>query len=186
MDKVKLGKVLPVLIDDFVETWDLNAQDMWVMGFGKDVVGRLAFIREFKRLLKRGESEEDFSLLGIYQGETNLPVGYLSVSYMGDLTRTAEIFIYIAPRFRRQGYGSEGLKVLLEDLFKSKIHRAELQLLSINDGAVQFFRDFGFTQEGIKRASYWMGINSFDVKLLRMLKPEWKKLSRRNNVRSVE
>lgn len=157
------------------EGWFESHEENWIMGYGRGDIGSVRAIERFKLNQDRNVEEESFGMLGVYDHAQGRPVGYLTLEYLGEDYKTVDLFMYIAPEYRREGIGYTSLSLALKEIFKKKIHRVQVHLLSINKDAVSFFRRAGFTQEGVKREAYWMGINSFNVVILRLLRPEWKK-----------
>lgn len=153
---------------------DLDAN--WKMGFGRGTVGVDSFVTTFKESLEN--KQDNFSIFGIYKSRK--PVGFVCITYIG---RTADILFYIAPEYRKVfGVAYTAMFWTANGIFKtSDVFRIQIELLSINKEAITFLRKFGFKQEGIKKSAYWMGVNSFNVVVLALLKPEFSRLKEREN-----
>jgi len=151
-----------------LEKWNRAHEENWALGYGRGIVGVENFLIYFRDALPR--------LVEVRQGQD--VVGFVDILYQGESTRTAQLFLFLAPHQRRFALAATALWLAIDYAFSvyPKLHRVEAPLLSINKGGISFLRHFGFTQEGIKRHAFWMGINSFDVALLRLLRPEWKRL----------
>lgn len=52
--------------------------------------------------------------------------------------------LWVAPGFRRSGVGSVFLRAVLERLRRNGVHTVWLYILDGNDGAMRFYRRFGF------------------------------------------
>jgi phosphinothricin acetyltransferase len=63
--------------------------------------------------------------------------------------RTAEISIYIAPEYRRQGLGKRLLKESLDMTPELGIRSVVAYIFSHNEGSIRLFRSFGFETWGV-------------------------------------
>lgn len=184
MQNIILDGVRPPLKEAFVnDRWFKDEDTNWMLGFGKGpqgIIGVSTAIGDFKNSLDR-DGKDGFYILGVY--DAGVPVGFITTRDLGQNLKTVELFIFIAPEFRNQGIGSEVLQLVLKKLFESKsVFRVQGSALTINKPGIKFFRSRGFTQEGIRKSAFWMGVNVFDVAPLRILKPDWVKESKPKEV----
>jgi phosphinothricin acetyltransferase len=63
--------------------------------------------------------------------------------------RTAEISIYLAPEFRRQGLGKRLLREALDMTPELGIRSVVAYIFSHNEGSIRLFRSFGFETWGV-------------------------------------
>lgn len=154
--------------------WFKNEETNWVLGFGRGLIGTALFTEAFKGFIKK--DGEKFSLQGIYRGDT--PIGFCCITFLPGETRTAEILMFLAPEYRGKfGLAATAMTKVLHQVFSNKsVFRVQIDLLSINKKAISFLRKFGFTQEGIRKSAFWMGVNGFNIVTLRILRPEWRRL----------
>jgi ribosomal protein S18 acetylase RimI-like enzyme len=59
--------------------------------------------------------------------------------------------IYVKPSHRRRGIGKKLMGRTLDDFKKEGCHKARLSVLANNQGAINFYKHFGFVQEGYLR-----------------------------------
>lgn len=85
----------------------------------------------------------------------------------------ADLYVFIAPKERRHGYGRQILDYMLSTIYNAGYYRVEVHILRINKGGIAFLREAGFTWESTKKAALWMDNNVYDVAVLRLLRPAW-------------
>lgn len=176
-EDVVLAPVTPGLKNAVTkESWLHDSESNWKLGFGRGVVGVDVFVQTFREYVDN--EDDNFGLLGIYYKRQ--PVGFAAFTV---IDRAADLFFYIAPEYRNTfGVASTALYWCLEGIFNyNNITRVQIELLSINKEAISFLRKFGFKQEGIKKSAYWMGVNSFNIVMLAMLKHEFNWLKEEQN-----
>lgn len=85
--------------------------------------------------------------------ENEIPIGIVSLINIDYKNRNAECIIDIGEKeYWGKGYGSEGLKLLLDYVFyEMNLHRVSLKVFSFNDRAIRLYTKIGFQQEGISR-----------------------------------
>jgi len=177
MNEIIINEITPGLRETLVQNkWFSDIESNWKLGYGKGpdgVIGITEAISSFKEAMVHS-GEEGFYSLGIYH--LSEPVGFVNARDLGDTLKTVELFLFISPDNRGKGYGTIALDTILERIFKDKkIYRVQGSALSINKEAIKFFRSRGFTQEGIRKSAYWMGMNCFDVVPLRILRSSWER-----------
>lgn len=154
------------------------ADDHWLedetenrqQGFGKGQEGRASAIEGLLTMFERNTLEDDFGVIGVYfEGE---PAGFVAVDLHPD-HRLADIYLYTAPKSRKQGIGTAVLNYLLGVLYANSTYRVQVDILKINKGGLAFLRERGFTWESTKKSAYWMDKNVFDVAHLRLLRSDW-------------
>lgn len=86
----------------------------------------------------------------LLEKENETPIGVLALIHIDYKNRNAECIIDIGDkRFWGKGYGSEGLKLLLDyGFYEMNLHRLSLRVFSFNDRAIRLYQRLGFQQEG--------------------------------------
>ncbi|WP_319584964.1 GNAT family N-acetyltransferase [uncultured Pseudodesulfovibrio sp.] len=82
------------------------------------------------------------------EGEVAAWVSFESFYGRPAYDRTAEISIYIAPEYRRQGLGKRLLKEALDMTPELGIRSVVAYIFSHNEGSIRLFRSFGFETWG--------------------------------------
>ena len=152
--------------------WLEDPTEVRNQGFGKGDLGRASALEGLLNMFERNGVDSDFGVFGVYS--YSHPAGFAAVEINPD-HKLADIYIYVAPDYRRSGIGSAVLRYLLEVLYSNGIYRVECEVLKLNKGAVEFLRDQGFTWESTRKSAYWMDNNVFDVVHLRLLRSAWSK-----------
>jgi len=164
--RVFLGPVADAVHLALDDEWFADEDMNYRMGFGK------GFLGVGKAQSTLGDMLSDISY-GIYKGTS--PIGFVRLSHGSPESRTVKLWMFINPKFRRQGIGSAAMEEVLTKVFTEDISRVEIEALKINEQAVSFLRSFGFTQEGKKEGAHYMHGDAYTVFPFRMLKKHWKK-----------
>ena len=142
-------------------------------GFGKGDQGRLLARKGLLQVLSRDKENPNTHMLGVTVGVE--PVGYVVLEAHEAPLRTVELYVYLAPSVRGQGYFKEILDSLLGPLFQARdVYRVESEVMRINKPAIKALRQYGFVQESVKKGTRWMDGNVYDSVMLRVLRPEFK------------
>jgi ribosomal protein S18 acetylase RimI-like enzyme len=86
------------------------------------------------------------------------PIGMMQIRYLDKLTGgdTADIvyltWIGINEAFRRQGWGSKAMKLLIATLYSEGYKKLHLDTASTNEAAQQFYEHYGFEKRGRTRS----------------------------------
>lgn len=151
------------------EDWFADPEDLRLMGFGK-IAGKATALHNLRTLMD--SNDPNVRIMGVYYN--GKPVGFVWVVYLGDVTKTVAIHAFAEKGTRGSWAFHLGIKKLLDNLFKNGIYRVEAHPLRINKKMISILKNYGFTQEGIKRSSHWMDGEVHDTVILRMLRREWK------------
>lgn len=91
----------------------------------------------------------------IVEKEKEQSIGVVSLTNIDYKNRNAECIIDIGEKdYWGKGFGSEGLKVLLDYAFyEMNLHRVSLRVFSFNERAIRMYTKLGFRQEGNGRQS---------------------------------
>lgn len=164
--------------------WFRDEERNAFMGWGRGDVGILHATEAFRRMLQRADTDENYVAYGVYGGIE--PVGYYGLEFLGPRTRTVRMEPFFVEDSEEVIHSS--LQQVLHHVFTAmgrKIHRVETELL-MESPWVKLFRDFGFTQEGIKKSAVWIGTSARqtvplrllaeDAVRLRILRPDWARM----------
>lgn len=89
--------------------------------------------------------EKGFELL-LCQIETEI-VGYID-ALVGKWGVGHFLGIFVKPEYRRKGIGEKLLDNIMEKFSTSNCHKAKLEVFADNQGAIRFYSNLGFVQEG--------------------------------------
>lgn len=109
--------------------------------------------------------------------ETGEPVGRIYVSRIDDRYDSLDITrIYIAePSMRGKGYGEEALRLILKWAFEEMdCERVTLDHFTDNDVAASLYNKVGFAGEGVMRHGGKKNGKYIDMRLMSMLREEYK------------
>ena len=108
--------------------------------------------------------------------EEKVSVEYISYRDSKDLGGNYEIGVTIAKEYWHRGYAQDAIKTLLRFLFMNKgAHRVELEVVDLNERAIECYLSCGFIKEGVKRKRYFVEGDYRDVILMSILKEEYLK-----------
>lgn len=104
-----------------------------------------------------------------------IPIGIVSLINIDNKNRNAEFIIDIGEKeYWGKGYGSEGLKLLLDYVFyEMNLHRVSLRVFSFNDRAINLYTKIGFQQEGNSRQSLFRNGEWHDIIHMGILQNEY-------------
>jgi len=104
-----------------------------------------------------------------------IPIGIVSLINIDNKNRNAEFIIDIGEKeYWGKGYGSEGLKLLLDYAFyEMNLHRVSLRVFSFNDRAINLYTKIGFQQEGNSRQSLFRNGEWHDIIQMGILQNEY-------------
>ncbi len=110
------------------------------------------------------------------------PIGIISLIHIDYINRNAECIIDIGEKeYWGKGYGSEGLKLLMDYAFyEMNLHRVSLKVFSFNDRAIHLYKKMGFQEEGNSRESLFRDGKWFDIIHMGILQNEYFELQKRN------
>ena len=179
MSAVDVGPVTAGLRSHAIsDSWFRDDDRNWRYGYGRGTDGAVAATEAFAAFAAREADDPNLMLMGVYDDVK--PVGYVALEYLGPSTRTVRASPFFSDD--RIEVVHVALERIMEHTFKSfgkKIHRIKADLLRSNP-LLEAFRMAGFKQEGIRRSAHWIGINSFDLAPMRILRPDWVKLQQEN------
>lgn len=93
----------------------------------------------------------------------NRPVALLGLETVNQLDRTGEIFIAVAPEYRKQGFGTAASKLILDFAFVTlNLRRLSCPVLSISP-SIKLLLKFGFKLEGVSKAARYRNGKYIDV-----------------------
>lgn len=103
------------------------------------------------------------------------PIGVVSLILIDYKNRNAECIIDIGEKeYWGKGYGSEGLKLLLDYAFyEMNLHRVSLKVFSFNDRAIHLYKKIGFQQEGMIRECLFREGKWYDIIQMGILQDEY-------------
>ncbi|KMK77517.1 GNAT family N-acetyltransferase [Alkalihalobacillus pseudalcaliphilus] len=107
--------------------------------------------------------------------ETKVNIGIVSLINIDYKNQNAECIIDIGEKeYWGQGYGAEGLGLLLDyAFFELNLHRISLKVYSFNEKAIRLYERIGFQKEGVSRESLFRNNHWHDIIHMGVLKEEY-------------
>lgn len=97
-------------------------------------------------------------------------IGFLRVTKQDYRNRLLSYTIGLTPDYRRAGYGTEAVSLLLSFFFRDlDFHRAEVAVYAFNTASVAFHEKLGFEVEGVRRECYLAMGQYHDVLIMGLL-----------------
>ncbi len=112
--------------------------------------------------------------LGIQLKSTSKLIGDVALKISQDIYPQAEIGYNVNQQFQRKGFGSEGVKAVLDWVFtNTSIHRVTAVCDSDNKASAALLEKLGFRREGHFHKNVWSKGRWTDEYLYALLKTEW-------------
>lgn len=130
---------------------------------------------QFSSLLKRSR-QADFACFLIHRLSDERIVGAINLSqiFLGSF-RSAYLGYYIGAPYARQGYMTEGLRLMLSYAFKQiKLHRVEANVQPQNISSIALVKRAGFVREGYSRRYLKIAGQWRDHERWAILSEDWK------------
>jgi len=167
---VELRPINADLVTAVVEDqWFDDEQANRRMGFGLGVDGRVLAYEAFKMVV----SGEVVTATGIFRrGE---PVGFVAWVPKSHDGRRVAVHMHLAPNAQGYGVGPSAMSQWLDIAYADGIYRVEAEVLAINRPVIRNLTHFGFHRESRLTSAWWMGDNTYDLIMFRMLRKDWRK-----------
>jgi diamine N-acetyltransferase len=110
-------------------------------------------------------------VLAIEDRSDGVLAGFVYLNNLDWLARNAEFGILIGARERqRRGLAREALELVAQYAFDTlNLHKIYLRVVAYNERALQLYRRFGFTEEGIQREHAFVRGRYYDVVLMGLI-----------------
>lgn len=129
---------------------------------------------EAAEAFKKNEKSPERQSFTIVREEDNIPVGTISFFNHNPLNRSAELGILIDPDERKNGFGSEALKILIKYLFKHRgLNKVYARTPAYNTGAVKLLESLGFKRDATLRNHRFYDGEFHDELIYSLLLFEW-------------
>jgi [ribosomal protein S5]-alanine N-acetyltransferase len=139
-----------------------------------DAVTRGGYRRRLQHYAADWRDDQGYSLL-LFRRVDRVLLGGLSLSNLRrGISESASLGYWIGERFARQGYMTEGIKLILAFAFERlKLHRVEAACLPHNAASRQLLRKSGFREEGYARQYLAIEGRWQDHVLFGLVSEEW-------------
>jgi len=119
--------------------------------------------------------KKDSFIFGIRLIEKNQLIGSCQLHSIHPIHKSAELQIRIGePSYRRLGYGTQALKLLLYFAFYDlNLNRIFLQVFQDNIAALKVYSKIGFLKEGVLRQSAYIDGKYIDVIIMGLLRDDY-------------
>jgi len=169
--RVKLRKMT---IDDtaLYHTWRNDQEIMRSTSPSLDVYSPQDTQDFVEHVILGSASSKSYILL---EKESETPIGVLALVNIDYKNRNAECIIDIGEKeYWGQGYGSEGMKLLLGYSFNEmNMHRLSLRVFSFNDRAIRLYNSLGFQQEGLSKEALFREGKWHDIVQMGLLQRDY-------------
>jgi len=100
--------------------------------------------------------------------DDNRPIGFVGLSHIDKINKTAEIFVVIGEDdYRGKGIGRQAVQWIVDFGFKQlKLHKIALAVFAENLVAVKLYKSLGFKQEGTLKDDAYFGGKYHDTLLM--------------------
>ncbi len=146
----------------------------WEPSWSADALSRTAFHRRLARYAADWRSDQGYSFL-LFRLEDEALLGGIGLSNVRrGVAETASLGYWTGERYARQGYMTEGLRLILAFAFqRARLHRVEAACLPHNAASRRILTKSGFREEGYARAYLCINGRWQDHVLFALLREEW-------------
>ena len=98
-------------------------------------------------------------------------IGYV---YYKENSYTRDVYSIIGKKYWNNGYGQDSIRTLCSYLFNSRqAHKIELEVVKVNERAVNCYKKCSFKEEGIRKSKYYYEGEYLDTIVMGLLKKEF-------------
>ncbi|NOH00794.1 MAG: GNAT family N-acetyltransferase [Chloroflexi bacterium] len=132
--------------------------------------------KKYETIEKEMDEQKNLFYFTIRAREDDRLIGKALIEWVDWSNGNGYILIGIGePEFRRKGYGSQALKMLLRYAFgELNLYRVTAVVPAYNEGALGFFQKFGFMEEVRRRKALHRDGVFWDIIGLGLLNAEWR------------
>lgn len=129
-------------------------------------------IETMSQFTKSNDTMKNFAICRIEDDEL---LGSLAVYGINYQNSTCEIGLIVADDVKRQGYGYEAMKVIIEFVFNYlPMNKIKLQVFSFNAAAINLYQRLGFSHEGTLKEEIFRFGTYHDLENYALLRSDWK------------
>lgn len=173
-----------MLMGEKVRLWALEREDLlkfygWVNDPNVVFMARLTpFPQSFAEVnmwydaVLRSPSQKVFAIKTVDTEH----IGVIELVDIDLRTRNCELGIFIGDgNFLDKGFGHDAVKVMLDFCFKQlNMNKVAVKIIEYNKKSMEFFKKFGFKEEGILREDYFADGKYYNMHIFGLLAKEWK------------
>lgn len=160
-----------------VDTRSQRHGDRALLPYGPDMMKE-----RVKKLSMQNPYEEEATL--IISDYQNNPVGNINVHSINRINRTFSYGLGIQKEFRKKGYASEAIKLLLGFYFlELNYNKVETKVYSFNPESMGLHEKLGFVKEGVLRQNIYADGRYHDTICYGLTKEEYMKMRDNNETR---
>ncbi|EOT46515.1 MULTISPECIES: GNAT family N-acetyltransferase [Enterococcus] len=138
---------------------------------GDDDVPYPFSLETMSQFTKSNETMKNFAICRIKDDEL---IGSLAVYGINYQNSNCEIGLIVAEDAKRQGYGDEAMKIIIEFVFNYlPMNKIKLQVFSFNTAAINLYQQLGFTHEGTLKEEIFRFGTYQDLENYALLRSEW-------------
>lgn len=136
--------------------------------------------KQYEAIEKEMEEQRDLFYFTIRTREEDRFIGMASIEYVDWTNSNGFLTLGIGePAFRRKGYGTQALTMLLRYAFSElNLFRVTAVVPAYNEGALCLFHKFGFVEEVRRRKALHRDGQFWDIIGLGLLNTEWQEQDR--------
>lgn len=144
---------------DEIRKWINNAPSSW------SIDETLEWFYEYNKKRMFGKNHFEYILIAI--DENGDKVGYTQLWKHDIMNNKAEVGVMVHPDFQGKGYGKEMLKGTIELATQElRLHKVYSTIREDNLDSLEFFKKFGFVEDGKLRQEIFDGNKYWDFHLL--------------------
>ena len=142
-----------------------------IEGLGREIINKqdlVNFINDYNG-----------QLFGIYRKNGGEHVGNVGLNGIDNILRSCSLGIIISSQFKGNGYGFEGMVLVLNHAFNNlNLHRIYLGVVEWNFPAIKLYEKLGFQHEGTQRDAFWSKGSFHKLRMYSILKNDFKFLDK--------
>lgn len=117
--------------------------------WSKDEINLKLYNENYKQYVHHVFEDEDICLMIIDKDENC--TGYIILSWIDERMRKAEVYIFIEEEYRRNGYGTSAMEIILQYAFEERrLHKVQCCTKAYEIGAADFLYQLGFKLEAAR------------------------------------
>jgi RimJ/RimL family protein N-acetyltransferase len=174
---VRFGPIDLETHPDIESCWTHDAEFMRLMEFKPIRPLSPAMVKkQYEAIEKEMEEQRNLFYFTICTREDDRFIGKALLEYVDWSSGNSYIRLGIGePEFRRKGYGSQALSLLLRYAFgELNLYRVTAVVPAYNEGALRLFQKFGFMEEVRRRKAMHRDGEFWDVVGFGLLNAEWR------------
>lgn len=139
--------------------------------------------KDLRGILKSKFKVDKFFIVEIVESVRWKPIGWCSLSDISKVNRKAIFHISMDPDYRREDYGTESTKILLNYAFENLgLNRVGSYVIAYNEPSIKLHEKVRFVRECESKGEIYRNRKFWNAISFRIMKSEWKILKKNWNI----